>query len=132
MTDDFRDPAPAGDKLPLAELNGALLLFDVKDVAEAVPTVHGTADAVRADVAVLDGDSKGEEFFDTLIFPRVLVSSLRSSVGQKVLGRLGQGQAKPGQSPPWTLTAATDTERETGRKFLVYRTEKVAASEEPF
>jgi hypothetical protein len=28
-------------------------------------------------------------------------------IGQKVLGRLGQGQGKPGQSAPWLLNEAT-------------------------
>jgi hypothetical protein len=54
------------------------------------------------------------------VFPKVLASQLRSSVGGKVIGRLGQGIAKPGQSAPWTLNAATDADKETGRKYLAY------------
>jgi hypothetical protein len=37
------------------------------------------------------------------------VSSLRSRIGQRVLARLEQGVAKPGQNPPWLIAdASTD------------------------
>ena len=44
---------------------------------------------------------------DTLVFPKLLQSQLRSQIGKKVLGRLGQGSAKPGQSAPWLLNEAS-------------------------
>jgi hypothetical protein len=47
----------------------------------------------------------------------VLQGQLRSKVGTKVLGRLGQGVAKPGQSPPWTLVAFSS---EDARKAQAY------------
>ena len=37
----------------------------------------------------------------------MLFSSLRKQVGHKVLGILGQGIAKPGQSAPWVLNDAS-------------------------
>ncbi len=114
----FNDPSAGGDKLPLDDLTGSLLLFTVQEALSDVQTSFGPSNPVRADVAVLDGNHKGETFDDALVFPRVLASSLRPHVGSMVLGRLGRGQAKPGQSPPWLLTAATAEEKQTGERYL--------------
>ncbi len=116
----FNDPSAGGDKLPLGDLLGALLLFTVKSVEKDITTSFGVTDAVKADVAVLDGPHKGDTYDDTLVFPRVLKSALAPSVGGMVLGRLGQGTAKPGQSPPWILAAGTDDDKTTGEKYLAY------------
>jgi hypothetical protein len=118
---DFADPgAPGGDKLPLADLNGRLIMIEVHEALTGVATSFGVSDPVRCDVHVLDGDAKGEVYSDSLIFPKVLCGQLRSQVGGKVLGRLGQGVAKPGQSAPWVINAATDDEKVTGRKYLAH------------
>ncbi len=123
----FNDPASgSGDKLPLNDLNGSLLLFTVHELVLQIPTKFGVSDAVRADVAVLDGSSKGETYKDTLVFPRVLRSQLRDSVGEMVLGRLGQGEAKGGQDPPWLLFTASDDEKLTGERYLAYIATKQA------
>ncbi|TFV66082.1 UNVERIFIED_ORG: hypothetical protein E4P37_07885 [Bacillus sp. AZ43] len=90
-------------------LQGALLLFTV---------TAAEVDAVRADVIVLDGDKEGEVYTDTLIFPKVLQTQVKPSIGSMVLGRLGQGQKKPGQSPPWVLLPATEADKVTGRDWL--------------
>jgi hypothetical protein len=106
------DPAaPGGEKLPLAELNGALLLINVRDQLKDVATEFGPTDPISADVYVLDGDHKGESFEDTLIFPKVLVSSLKTKVGDWVQARLGQGIAKPGRSAPWLLNTISDDDK---------------------
>lgn len=117
MTDPFAAPATSTG-IDYKEINGALLLIDVVGVEKDVPTSLGTKDAVRADVVVIDGDQAGESFEDALIFPKVLQSQLRSRAGQKVLGRLGQGVAKPGQSAPWLLAEATETDKATARAHL--------------
>lgn len=119
MSDEFNSPSTATG-IDYKAINGALLLITVNGVEESIKTSYGDTTAVRADVVVLDGSSKGEVFGDTLLFPKVLVSQTRSQVGKKVLGRLGQGNAKPGQSAPWTLSEATDADKETARKYLAY------------
>jgi hypothetical protein len=130
---DFVDPATGGDNLKLGELDGSLLLFTVSaDQPGEVNTTYGPATPARADVAVLDGEHKGETYKDTLVFPKVLAGSLRPNAGRLVIGRLGKGVAKPGQSPPWTLTPATDAEKETGRKYLEYAAAQAVQEEEPF
>ena len=113
----FSDPSTATG-IDWKELHGSLLLFKVHGQEVGIKTVHGDSNAIRADVIVLDGDKEGEEFLDCLVFPKVLQSQLKPRVGQMVLGRLGQGHKKQGQSPPWTLSTATDKEKETGKAFL--------------
>lgn len=112
---DFATPAPAGGSTDYHALNGHLLIFDVTEVVKDVKTVNGLRDAVRATITDIDTGDVNE---DTLIFPKVLKSQLTSRVGKKVLGRLGQGAAKPSQSPPWVLAEATPDDYETAGKYL--------------
>jgi hypothetical protein len=128
----FRDPQSGGDKLPLDELKGSLLLFSVHEQMGEMQTSFGPATPIRADVAVLDGARKGEAFTDALIFPRVLQGNLRGAIGEMVIGRLGKGAAKAGQSAPWILEAATDADKQVGERYLTHVTAKAAADEEPF
>jgi len=113
----FAAPAAASG-IEWSELNGHLLIVEPREVVKDISTVHGVTDAVRADVTVLDGPQTGKKYEDTLIFPRALKVQLASRVGQKVLGRLGQGQAKPGQNPPWMLAPATPEDEEKGVAYL--------------
>lgn len=113
MTTPFADPsAPGGDKLPLPELNNALLVIEVTEALRNVSTAYGDSDPVRCTVHAVDGVHANKTFDDTLIFPKVLASQLRDKVGQVVVGRLGQGVAKPGQSAPWTLNSVTAADKE--------------------
>lgn len=132
----FKDPGTGGDKLPLDELEGCLLLVDVHEHDADFETTFGRTGMVRANVAVLDGTRKGERFDDTLIFPRVLQSQLRGSVGEQVLGRLGKGKAKPGQSAPWQLAPASAEDRAIAERYVAHYAATVAAKavsdEEPF
>ena len=132
MSDPFATPAAPTGGIDLKEHKDALLLFTVHGVEEAIQTSYGESSAVRCDVAVLDGDHAGDEHADTLIFPKVLQSQLRKAVGQKVLGRLGQGTAKPGQSAPWILTDPTDADRKVGTDYLAKGFQAPAASSAPF
>lgn len=116
-TDPFTDPGST-TRLEYKALNGRLLLIEPRSIEDSVNTSLGVKEAVRADVAVLDGPTAGATFPDSLIFPRVLIGQLRSRVGQKVLGRLGQGNATPGQNPPWILSQATDADKKVGVAYL--------------
>lgn len=104
MTEQFAAPDNSGGFFQPAEMNGHLLVIEVHSVETEVPTVHGPSDAVKATVHDIDAQTTEE---DALIFPKVLFSSLRKQVGHKVLGILGQGIAKPGQSAPWVLNDAS-------------------------
>ena len=67
-------------------------------------TSLGDRDAIRATVHDVTAEHTYE---DTLIFPKVLIGSLKSRIGQKVLGTIGQGVAKPGQNAPWIIQDAS-------------------------
>jgi hypothetical protein len=131
----FKDPSNTTG-VPLDEVIGSLLMLDVHEQVDEIQTSFGPASPIRADVFVLDGAHKGDEYVDALIFGRVLIGQLRSSVGQQVLGRLARGQAKAGQSAPWKLDVATDADRAVGERFLAYHAQRTAATtvvdEEPF
>lgn len=114
----FAAPAPAAGGITWETLNGALLIIEPHAVEEGIQTVHGSATAVRATVHVVDGHTAGEIHEDTLIFPKVLTGQLRTRIGQRVLGRLGQGNKKPGQSAPWVLQEATPQDIQAGTEYL--------------
>lgn len=113
----FNDPSTATG-IEWKPLLGSLLLIQVHGQEVGIKTVHGDSNAIRADVTILDGEQEGEVYADTLIFPKVLQSQLKPSVGKLVLGRLGQGNKKPGQSPPWTLSPATEADKALGTAHL--------------
>jgi hypothetical protein len=115
---EFASPASATG-IEWATLNGALLIVEVHEVVKDINTAFGVTDAVRATVTPVDGPTKGAAYQDTLIFPRMLRSQLAPNVGKTVLGRLGQGQAKPSQSPPWLLQEATPEDQTAAAAFLV-------------
>lgn len=115
MADEFEGPS-SGDFFKPKEHNGELLLVQPASVEKDVKTEFGVDDATRATIVVLDGPNAGTEFPDGLIF-----GALRKSVGhigKWHLGRLGQGQAKPGKSAPWVLQEPTDADKDVARRYL--------------
>lgn len=99
----FADPT-SGDRFSAAEANGHLLLVKPLSVEADINTANGVKDAIRVDVADL---STGQTYFGTMWFGGVLIGSLRTRIGQLVLGTMGQGQGKPGQNPPWVIKGET-------------------------
>jgi hypothetical protein len=114
----FSQPAEATGGIEWGPLNGALLIIQPTEIVKDIQTVHGLRDAVRATITVVDGTTAGEVHEDTLVFPKVLVSQLKSRIGQNVLGRLGQGAAKPGQKPPWTLNPGSSQDEQAALAVL--------------
>lgn len=125
-----------GDKIDLKKVNGALLYFTVHELVKDIQTDYGPSDAIRCDVAVLDGDDKGTIYQDTLIFPSVLRRQLSGGVGSvdpSILGRLGQGVSKKaGQNPPWILADPTEDELAVGVKYEKYAAQQKEAQDAPF
>lgn len=125
----FEQPDAGGDKIPFKERGaelaaaGSLMLIHVHEVVPKIKTVHTKpgeegSDAVRADVVFLNGPLGGEYFGNTLVFPKVLVSSLRNKVGKQVLGKLGLGNAKPGQNAAYTLMPYSDSDAQVAMQYL--------------
>jgi hypothetical protein len=122
-----------GDKLDLKSLLGSLLYVTVTEYVTGIETSFGVTDAIRANVAVLDGEHKGDTLNDTLIFPSVLVGQLKSAVGAtdpNVVGRLGQGLAKPGKSAPWVLNEPSPADLDVATKYEGYAERRKAEAEE--
>ncbi|MGJ9714300.1 hypothetical protein [Actinotignum sp. GS-2025d] len=113
-TNPFVAPAAPGDGIVWREVNGALLIIKPTQHETGFKTTYGESDVIHADIWVLDGPTAGESFEDTLIFPRMLVNQLKNQIGELVIGRVSQGQAKPGQSAPWLLQAASEQETQFG------------------
>ena len=116
----FEKPASATG-IQWAEAKGRLLLVEPHAFETGINTSLGEKDAVRADVTIVDADGGPVEYRDTLIFPRALIGQTRSMVGKKVLGRLGQGQAKPGQNAPWRLDDPTEADIAAGTAYINQR-----------
>lgn len=117
-SDPFDAPPAPGGGISWKELAGRLLYIRPTAVESNVKTTLGEKDATVADVVVLDGPDAGVEYGDALVFPQVLQGQLRRKIGRQILGRLGQGSAKPGQNAPWVLESPTDDDRKTAVKWL--------------
>ena len=119
MTDPFDGPA-SSTGISWEDIKGRLLLITPHSQEEGIKTAHGDAAAVRADVVVLDGPDAPTEYSDTLIFPKVLQGQVRKNcgTGRMNLGRLGQGNKKPGQSAPWMLGDPDDADKAVARDYL--------------
>lgn len=100
---EFAAPGSSGG-FSVADADGHLVVIEVAGHETGIVTANGERDAIRATVHDVDA---GETVEDALIFPKVMVGSLKGRVGQKVLARIGQGVAKPGQNPPWILQDAS-------------------------
>lgn len=116
---EFASPSAPGGGFSWKDHKGKLLLIEALEDVQGVQTSFGEANAVRANIVVIDGDDGPEEHFDVLTFPRVLQSQLRKQIGgKKVLGRLGSGTAKPGQSAPHLIEEASAEDVAKARAYL--------------
>lgn len=128
----FAQPSTPGDGIKWENHKGALLLVEPLSLEPGVKTAFGDADAVKANVHVIDGAGSGEAYDETLIFPKLLVSQTKNQIGQKILGRLGQGTAKPGQSAPWLLQEATADDIAKAEAWVAANKPAVTSAQAPF
>lgn len=120
MNDPFSSPATGG-RFSAENNKDKLLLITPRSYEQGVQTTFGAKDAVKADIVVIDetDPTRSEEIDDALLFGGVLIGQTKSFIDKGlVLGRLGQGTAKPGQKPPWVLADPTDAEKDVARKYL--------------
>jgi len=102
----FSAPSSASsDSVKVADLNGHLLIVSPIEYKANIQTVNGPADAIEVNLVDLDTN---EEHNSVLWFNVALKNALKPLIGQKVLGRIGQGIAKPGKNAPWILNDATN------------------------
>lgn len=80
-----------------------------------------TKNVIEAKVVVLDPPGGTPiEYGTTIIFPRVMQGQIRGNIGtnRPNLGRVGKGEAKPRQSPPWILLDSNENDKQIAVKFL--------------
>lgn len=128
----FISAAPPSGGITWADLKGKLLIIEPKSVETGIQTSFGAADAVKADVHVLTGPGESEDYPEALVFPKLLASQLKSNIGNKVVGRLGTGVAKPGQSAPWLLEEAGPDDLEKAQEWAAKQKPEVTSAEAPF
>lgn len=90
--------------IKVADLNGHLLIVTPIEYKTGINTVNGVTDAIEVKAVDLDTN---EEHHSLLWFNVALINALKPLIGHQVLGRIGQGAAKPGKNPPWLLIDAT-------------------------
>lgn len=127
MTIAFDSPASGGNVLKPADIEGHLLIVEPMEFRKDVPTSMGESDAIACTVHDITTQETHE---DILWFSRVLVGSLKSRIGGKVLGRMGKGNAKPGQTAPWILVDASGDTNDVAAA-TAYLTGAVQAQLEP-
>lgn len=118
----FAQPAQPG-QFNMEEHNGRLALIDVKAFEPGIQTTFGAKDAIRVDIVVLDAPEGPLEVDDILLFGNALIPALKPLVGQKTLGRIGQGTAKAGQKPPWLLNQHTEADAVAATAYITARTQ---------
>lgn len=119
MSADAFDAPSSGARI--TDFEGSLLLVKPTSKEEGISTSFGPADAIVADVVVLDGEeANADPYTDVYVFQKALQGQLKAKVGtgRYVLGRLGKGTAKPGQSAPWILQDPTEQDKDTARTYL--------------
>lgn len=133
MSNGFANPGSTGSGVKWADLDGTLVVAVVNGLEDSIETSFGRREDVpRIDLHILDGDDAGETIEDTLVFPKVLAQQLKRRVGEKVLGRIGQGVAKSGQSAPWMLHPANEADQKIGAKWLEKHQQLVTADDLDF
>ena len=79
-------------------------MVEPREYIQSMATAMGSSDAVRCTIHDITDSTTYDE---VLWFSSVLVGSLKSRIGAKVLGIMGKGVAKPGQTAPWLLNDAS-------------------------
>lgn len=119
MSYNIQQPAipNADDKWTAADHNGSLLLFFPTEVRRGIKTSNGDADAVSCSRVV--NLNTGRVLHNTLIFGTALVPNIGGGAPDGiVLGRLGQGEGKPGQSKPWILLPHDENDLRLAQQWL--------------
>ena len=120
MANDDPFDSPASGNFKAKDYPNSLLLITPSEYLTGVKTVNGEKDCVDGQVVVIDEtDPAASEVIDNgRLFGGQLIAATKSKIGKMVLGRLGQGVAKPGQNAPWVLNDPTEDDRVKARAFL--------------
>ncbi len=120
----FDSPSTSTTGVRPADLEGHVLVIEPLEYVSSISTSFGDKDAIRCDVHDI---SDKESYPDTLFFGTALIGSFKRDIGKKLLGKLGKGDAKPGQSAPWILIDLTSNEKAVAAASK-YMNERTGAS----
>lgn len=104
MSIQFDAPSQGGGSLRAADVEGHVLVVEPSEYVASIATSFGEKDAIRVSVHDI---TTSETHNDVLLFGSALISSLKGQIGKRVLGVMGKGTAKAGQSAPWVLIDAS-------------------------
>jgi hypothetical protein len=107
-----------------ADVEGHLLVVEPLEFRQGMQTSMGESDAVLCRVHDITEQTTHD---DVMWFSRVLVGRLSKRIGQRVVGVMGKGEAKPGQTAPWVIVDAS-SEPKAVKAATDYLTGQVAAS----
>ena len=126
----FNQPRPAkGEKeFEWNDHIGQLVLIEPKGVSTGIQTDYGLADAVEGDVAFIDAPGGPMEFENTRIFPKVLVSQCKDSIGSMVLGRIAAYQPRTTR-PTVQLMESTPQDQQMAMAYLNERNARRASGQ---
>ncbi len=114
----FSNPgAPTSTQVKIADYENCLLIVRPRQIIEGITTPYGPKSATGAALHILDGRqgvSPDTPLYEPeiLIFQGFLQGQLRTKIDPSgatmVLGRLGRGQAKAGQTAPFIIIDPTE------------------------
>lgn len=104
MSIQFDAPTQGGGSLKAADVEGHVLVVEPSEYVASIATSFGEKDAIRVTVHDI---TTSETHTDVLLFGTALIGSLKGQIGKRVLGVMGKGTAKAGQSAPWVLIDAS-------------------------
>lgn len=129
----------AGEHVLIKDLEGELVLFTPLQHVKDVATSFGVKDAVIADLVVLTQDGQPEHE-DVMVFQGMLIAALKrriktaesidrdpvtgvvtkfeTTTSRRVLGVISKGEAKKGQSAPFTLGETTEAHKDLARAYV--------------
>lgn len=120
MTEALFDGPGSTTSIKWADHEGRLVLIWPK-VEKPFEYDGETKNVIEAKVVVLDPPAGlPVEYANTVIFPRVMQGQVRGNIGKNRpnLGRIGKGEAKPRQSPPWILVDPNENDKKLAVAFL--------------
>lgn len=119
VTDPFANPASGFDRIQ--DHADKALIITAREYLTGLTTTHsktpGDAEAVEADIVVLEADGTYKELPLVRIYQGGLIGQLRRTMGQMIIGRLTKGPSKKGEFA-WVIANATDADRALGVAYL--------------
>ena len=129
MTEEFGRIVEGGEFVKPAQLNGHLVIIYPIGYIPFIQTRFSgqgnkPSDGIAVDVVDLDDKNEqglpGKVYRNSNFMQAQLIASLKSQIGNKVLGTIGQGVARNGMNAPWVVVdmSGDPTARERASAWL--------------